>query len=107
MDGSLPTAAEFATDIIAVPADGTASGLMMAAVLGVFLGIIAVLVTWYLIIDRRLDAQRRRREASVRSAELDQQDPQGDQGDADRHQHREVVLEDHAAEDRRDRDAGR
>lgn len=87
MDGSLPTAAEFATDILAVPADGTASGLLMAAVLGIFLGIIAVFVTWYLIIDRRLHAQRRRREASVRSAELDQQDPESDQGDADGHQH--------------------
>lgn len=85
MDGSLPTAAEFATDVLAVPADGTASGLLMAAVLGIFLGITAVFVTWYSIIDRRLNAQRRRREASLRSAELDQHDAQGDQCDADRH----------------------
>lgn len=107
MDGSLPTAAEFATEILAVPSDGTASGLLMAAVLVIFLGIIAVFVTWYLIIDRRLDEQRRRRDASVRATEFDQHDAQSDQGDADRHQHREVVLEDHAAEDRRDRDTGR
>ncbi len=103
MDASLAAAAE----VLAVPTDGSASGLLMAAVLGGFLGIIAVFVVWHLIIDGRLDAQRRRREASVRDAEFDQHDAQRDQGDADRHQHREVILEDHAAEDRRDRDARR
>lgn len=102
MDGSLLPAAE----VLAIPADDVASGLMAGA-LGLFVGIIAVFVVWLMIIDSRLDAQRRRREASVRSAELDQQNPQSDQGDADGHQHREVVFEDHAAEDRRDRDAGR
>lgn len=85
MNAPLLVAAELATDILAVPADGTASALLMATALGVFLGIIAVFVTWYMIIDRRRDAQRRRREASVRSAELDQHDAQGDQRDADRH----------------------
>lgn len=85
MDASPLVAAGFATDILAVPADGSASGLWMGAVLGIFLGIIAVFVTWYMIIDRRRDAQRRRREASVRAAELDQHDAEGDQRDADRH----------------------
>lgn len=85
MDASLLVAAESATDILAVPADGSESGLWMGAVLGIFLGIIAVFVTWYMIIDRRRDAQRRRREASVRAAELDQHHTQGDQRDADRH----------------------
>ncbi|WP_157534205.1 hypothetical protein [Microbacterium sp. Leaf320] len=85
MDASLLVAAESATDILAVPTDGSASGLWMGAALGIFLGVIAVFVTWYMIIDRRRDAQRRRREASVGSAELNQDHTQGDQRDADRH----------------------
>jgi hypothetical protein len=68
MYASLPAAAE----VLAIPADGSASGLMMAVALGAFLGIIAVFMVWHMIIDHRLDAQRRRREASARSAELDQ-----------------------------------